>query len=553
MGNQPFTVFEDPFFKPFMDAVNPAYKLPSRKMLAGPLLDSVYSQIKGRSDEMIRTTSRFINVSTDESSNIKGSRICNISVHSEYGSMHYVSEDIFAKVMTALAEAEWLRNHLIVLSNNDLSRINCIANDTCSTMLSMWAEVEKFEDLRHCFFIPCDSHGIQLLVKDVFKIPRFKTILEKAQSIVVAFKRANLQYARLRKCQIICYKKLQSLVLSVITRWGTQFDLIKSVLINKDALKLYAFEYGELPAAKRLKQSVLDVIGDNGFWVELELMREFLKPINEYLKMSESGKSHLGHVLHRWKDIFKHLEIKKREFNEVNTFLSDGIFAQRYNRQVLDIHIVAYYLMPQTTLRDIQNVDFQARAIPINFEQQIGKFFRRYSSSEEDAQVLIREFFCFRSQVHPFEPTRLCWAQADEPVKFWDAAVGLTKFLGRIAVRLYSCPVNSVASERAFSVQNLIHTKTRNRLQSKTADKLAYIYTNGRVIYRVDGKLPLEGLLSKSVKQLTPQEEVQLESIMLDMTEDSIMEESIGMDNPESEIDDDEDEDELQEYDEISF
>ena len=28
---------------------------------------------------------------------------------------------------------------------------------------------------------------------------------------------------------------------------------------------------------------------------------------------------------------------------------------------------------------------------------------------------------------------------------------------------------------------------------------------------------------------------------------------SIGMDNPESEIDDDEDEDELQEYDEISF
>jgi len=91
---------------------------------------------------------------------------------------------------------------------------------------------------------------------------------------------------------------------------------------------------------------MLDVIRDNGFWPELELMREFLKPIDEYLKMSKSGKSYLGHVLHRWKDIFKHLEINKLEFNEVNTFLSDGIFTQRYNRQVFDIHIVAYYLIP---------------------------------------------------------------------------------------------------------------------------------------------------------------------------------------------------------------
>src|SRR5271154_7173653 len=137
----------------------------------------------------------------------------------------------------------------------------------------------------------------------------------------------------------------------------------------------------------------------------------------------------------------------------------------------------------------------------------------------------------FRSQVHPFEPTRLCWAQSDEPVKFWDAAAGLTKFLSRIAVRLYSCPDNSVASERAFSVQNLIHTKTRNRLQSKTADKLAYIYTNGRVIHRVDGKLPLDGLLSKPVNKLTPDEEVQLEDILLGITEDNITEESIGIDN----------------------
>jgi len=88
---------------------------------------------------------------------------------------------------------------------------------------------------------------------------------------------------------------------------------------------------------------------------------------------------------------------------------------------------------------------------------------------------------------------RLCWVQSDDPVQFWDAATGLTKFLSRIAIRLFSCHVNSVASKRAFSVQNPIHTKIHNRLQSKTADKLAYIYTNGRIIHQVDGTLRLEG------------------------------------------------------------
>src|SRR5438046_243809 len=159
--------------------------------------------------------------------------------------------------------------------------------------------------------------------------------------------------------------------------------------------------------------------------------------------MSESGKSHLGHVLDRWKDILKHLQVNKIEFKELEDFLSEGTFAQRYNRQVLPIHIAAYYLMPSKTLYNIRNDD---RAIPLKFEQQVTGFFRRYSSSEADAKVLICEFVCFRAQQTPFEPARCCWEQWDKPKLFWEAAAGLTKFLSPLAIRLFSTPVNSVAS-----------------------------------------------------------------------------------------------------------
>jgi hypothetical protein len=157
-------------------------------------------------------------------------------------------------------------------------------------------------------------------------------------------------------------------------------------------------------------------------------------------------------------------------------------------------------------------------------EQQIGAFFRRYTSSEADAKILIREFMSFRTQQPPFEAPRLFWEESSNPRLFWELAMGDTVFLSRIASRIFSTPVNSVASERAFSVQNLIHTKTRNRLHSTKADKLAYIYSNARVLARLDGNVSLDSFLAKEVNSLSSNEEVVLEEMLLsiDSAEDSL-------------------------------
>jgi len=199
----------------------------------------------------------LLNIITDESSNIRGFRICNISVHSPSGSLYYLSEDLCAKQMTAAAAAQWLRNHLLVLSNVNLSCINSIITDTCALMFAMWVEMQRFVEFKHCLFIPCDSHGIQLLVKDLLQIPLFQDTLQKAQKIVKAFRHSLLQYARLREFQLqYGDKRHKSLILSVITRWGTQFRLIQSVINSKDALKRYAHEFGDLPPKKRLTRQL---------------------------------------------------------------------------------------------------------------------------------------------------------------------------------------------------------------------------------------------------------------------------------------------------------
>jgi len=80
MDNLPFHAFENQFAKTFIHSLNPAYVPPSRKQLAGSLLDSTYISTKEQVDSLIAAMPN-INVVTDESSNISASQIYNRAIH----------------------------------------------------------------------------------------------------------------------------------------------------------------------------------------------------------------------------------------------------------------------------------------------------------------------------------------------------------------------------------------------------------------------------------------------------------------------------------------
>src|SRR5579859_804887 len=202
----PFSVFESPAMRRALRQLNPAYKHPSRKRIAGTLLDKAYTMMKSQVDEYLDSLSE-LNIITDESSNVNNSRIANISINTPKGSIHWLSEDLGSTQSSAANIASWLEKHLRILTHDNLERINSCANDTCSTMLSMWEHLSAKPGLRHLFVIPCDSHGIQLLIQDLISsISSFKTVHNDAQTVAKAFKNAHLQYARLRDLQLQEYR-----------------------------------------------------------------------------------------------------------------------------------------------------------------------------------------------------------------------------------------------------------------------------------------------------------------------------------------------------------
>jgi hypothetical protein len=118
----------------------------------------------------------------------------------------------------------------------DFSRMNAICTDACSTMQKLHAEMKNMPKFRHCFFILYDSHGLQLLVKDIMESERWASVLKKVTRIITFFKKAKLQLTRLHAYQLECYGKQKAFITPAITRWGTQLGAVMSSLANKDAL-----------------------------------------------------------------------------------------------------------------------------------------------------------------------------------------------------------------------------------------------------------------------------------------------------------------------------
>lgn len=335
-----FSIFESPAMKQALYRLNPSYKPLTRQKVAGPLLEKAYVKMQHKVDDYLNSLSE-LNIIVDESSNINKSRIANISINTPIGSFHWLSEDLGSMRSTSANMADWLERHLHTLTKGNLTRVNCCATDTCKAMMAMWELIRAKPGLQHIFVVPCDSHGIQLLIQDLINsIPQFKKVHEEAQTIAKAFKNAPLQYARLRDLQREIYDRTFAIILAVATRWGTEKGLYDGLHRSKEAIQRYALRFNN--PKDSISKDALSIALSSEFWTNLEKLRVILKPLDDALKMSESNKSTLAHVLPRWNSICVHLEemnilYQSPEFDRFMTMERDqdlnplGTFLQRFN------------------------------------------------------------------------------------------------------------------------------------------------------------------------------------------------------------------------------
>lgn len=420
-GNRPFSMWSQSFMREALQLLKKGYIPPDRHRIGGPLLTELYDESYTKTIGILERI-QHLNITIDETSNINHQRVMVMTITTAKKSWFYCLKDMGNTRLNAKNITEWLLQQLEELLSRlfdgeiDWKCINSLSTDTCSTMRSVWDILQRKSQLKHAFMIPCDSHGLQLIFKDLLDMKAsqamtVKHIFKEANEIVTFFHRSPLRYADLQVIEKARNGKKKALLASVITRWGTQYNLIMSVNELKGSLIQWAESVSEDSDKNKLVE-VVGIIQDITFWNILNDLCKVFKPLHIAQKDSEASDATIVNVIPRWLTLENEMRtaaLYTQLHEDIKAYFTEGGFTARANLQLLPIHWVAYWLDPKRILQPLESlVKEQIRAIL-------------------EPQEAWHDFLQFRHQRGAFYKAR-CWEESDITI-FWLEAVSRNRVI----------------------------------------------------------------------------------------------------------------------------
>jgi hypothetical protein len=193
-----------------------------------------------------------------------------------------------------------------------------------------------------------------------------------------------------------------------------------------------------------LDTGIIELILSCDFWQDVDIIYQILQPVHEVQKMSESCRSHLGHVLDRWNSIRIKWQAmcESGQYPQVEAIFAGGensIWTRRYIKQQTDLTWLAWILDPGNDNRSMINAGHIDNMLNL---------LKRYTPPEKHIEV-VEDFFAFRDYEGKFAHWRDCWKKEyrEKPILFWKIVAGEASHLSALAIRVFSTPANSVPSE----------------------------------------------------------------------------------------------------------
>jgi hypothetical protein len=131
--NLPFAIANNKYFANFISTLKTNWKAPNPQKIGRELLDDVYINIRKGVNKIVDNALQ-LNVSVDESTNIRLQRIIVLIITSATTSFFITSENVSAKSINAVNYVRWILERLHKITKENLKRINSISTDTCNTM-----------------------------------------------------------------------------------------------------------------------------------------------------------------------------------------------------------------------------------------------------------------------------------------------------------------------------------------------------------------------------------------------------------------------------------
>ena len=228
-----FQRVEDPFLLQAIQIARPSAKLPTRKQLAddspGGLLEECYAKVRSQVDKQLSSNNNYECITSDAWSNISNEPVVNYIAVSPISSLFLEAVNTGAQGH----DANWLSKDLTrVIDSLHNNAVGAVTDNTATTP--------------SLFFHGCASHGLHLLVKDIFggkkaassdnepddepasyPFEDLQLFSIDCKDVVTFFHNHHAPKAKLKKALVAA--KLKALVQPAPRRWGTLIECFKSL------------------------------------------------------------------------------------------------------------------------------------------------------------------------------------------------------------------------------------------------------------------------------------------------------------------------------------
>lgn len=229
---QPFSIVEDKGFKEFIQALNPAYELPSRKTISKTFLPALYEECMHNIKLLVSSGKSFC-ITTDCWTSMNTTSYIAVTAYFIDENFQLISILLECSAMTSSHTSQNLSSEIsrIITEWGIEGKIFLAVSDNANNIKNA---ITKDLGLKH---LGCFAHTLNLIVNDSLKVEAIMEIINKIKTIVSHFRRSCSANKKLSKYQENEGKEPLKLIQDVATRWNSTFHMLDRFIKLESAIR----------------------------------------------------------------------------------------------------------------------------------------------------------------------------------------------------------------------------------------------------------------------------------------------------------------------------
>ncbi|KFK40556.1 hypothetical protein AALP_AA2G011400 [Arabis alpina] len=347
--------------------------------------------------------------------------------------------------------------------------------------------------------LSCQFQSFNSLIRDLVKeLPLVKSVYQSCSRLVNFVNSAG--EIRIALCKYQMREQGESRMLHLPLDccslvFEPLYNLLEDVLSSARAIQLVMHDDDckVVLMEDHLAREVGEMVGDVGFWNEVEAVYSLLKLVKEMARRIEEERPLIGQCLPLWDELRLKIKDWYAKFNVVDEKQVEKLVERRFKKSYHPAWAAAFILDPLYLIRDSSGKYLPPfKCLSPEQEKDVDKLITRLVSRDE-AHIAMMELMKWRTEGLDPVYARAVQMKERDPVSgkmrivnpqsgrlVWETYLSEFRSLGRVAVRLIFLHATSCGFKCNSSLLRWVHSHGRSRAAIDRAQKLIFISANSK-------------------------------------------------------------------------